>query len=178
MEIEAARQHLTRTPQVLRGLLTGLPEHLARGNEGPESFSPFDVVGHLIDGEETDWIPRARIILAQGPDPRFAPYDRFRHQPRNAGRTLASLLDEFADLRSRNVATLVEWKLTPVQLSLSGIHPALGPATLANLIATWVVHDLGHVAQISRVLAKQYRDQVGPWSAYLPVLSDREAKPT
>lgn len=178
MDIEEARQLLVRTPQVLRALLIGLPEHLARGNEGPDTFSPFDVVGHLIDGEETDWIPRARIILAQGPDPRFAPYDRFRHQARNIGRTLDSLLDEFANLRGKNVATLVEWKLTPAQLALAGTHPALGRATLSHLIATWVTHDLGHVAQISRVMAKQYRDQVGPWSAYLPVLGDRETKPT
>jgi hypothetical protein len=165
---------LARTPHALRGLLTGLPETWIRNNEGPDTFSPFDVVGHLIDGEETDWMPRATIIRAQGVDRTFAPYDRFRHQQRNAGRSLDSLLDEFSTLRQANIATVHGWKLTAADLDLTGMHPALGPASLRQLLATWVAHDLGHIAQMSRVMAKQYRDEVGPWQVYLPVLTDRE----
>ena len=173
-DLEQCAQALARTPATLAAQLMGLPDEWARGNEGPETFSPFDVVGHLIDGEETDWIPRARIILAQGPNPVFEPYDRFRHRTRNMGRTLPSLLEEFARLRAANLVTLRSWRLTPAQLELRGLHPSLGPASLRQLIATWVAHDLGHVAQIARVLAKQLRSDVGPWAAYLPVLQDRE----
>ena len=147
-------------------------EGWARGTEGPDTFSPFDVVGHLIDGEETDWIPRARIILAQGPSRRFEPYDRFRHRSRNAQRTLASLLAEFEKLRSANLDLVRSWKLSDHQLALEGEHPSLGAVTLRQLLATWVVHDLGHVAQVARVMAKQYRAEVGPWVEYLPVLTD------
>jgi hypothetical protein len=131
-------------------------------------------VGHLIDGEETDWLPRARIILAGGPNPRFEPYDRFRHRARNAGRTLPSLLGEFARLRAANLDVLREWRLTPAQLDLPGIHPSQGNVTLRQLLATWVVHDLGHIAQIARVMAKQYKNEVGSWAPFLPVLTDRE----
>lgn len=172
-DLEQCTQALARTPDTLQALLIDLPDSWARANEGPDTFSPFDVVGHLIDGEETDWIPRSRIILAQGPRPEFEPYDRFRHRARNVGRTLPSLLEEFARLRATNLVTLRSWKLSPAQLELRGLHPSLGPATLRQLIATWVAHDLGHVAQIARVLAKQLRDEVGPWEAYLPVLHDR-----
>ncbi len=176
MELDLARAVavLARTPGVLRALLGGLDEGWTRGDEGPDTFSAFDVVGHLIDGEETDWMPRARIILAGGPDPRFAPYDRFRHRARNAGRALPSLLEELARLRAANLDELRGWRLAPAQLSLPGIHPALGPVTLRQLLAAWVVHDLEHVAQASRVMAKQYRGEVGPWVPYLPVLTDHE----
>jgi len=145
-----------------------------RGTEGPETFSAFDVVGHLIDGEETDWMPRARIILARGPDPRFEPYDRFRHRARNVGRSLTSLLDELARLRAANLEELASWKLSEAQLRLTGIHPMFGAVTLRQLLAAWVVHDLGHVAQIARVMAKQYKDEVGPWVPFMPVLTDHE----
>jgi hypothetical protein len=165
---------LARTPATLTALLAGLAEPWARGTEGPDTFSPFDVVGHLIDGEETDWVPRARIILARGEDPRFTPYDRFRHRQRNAGRSLASLLREFERLRADNVALVRSWRLTPAQLELPGIHPALGRVTLGELLAAWVVHDLGHLAQVARVMAKQYRAAVGPWERFLPVLTDHE----
>jgi hypothetical protein len=131
-------------------------------------------VGHLIDGEETDWIPRARIILARGDDPVFEPYDRFRHLQRNKGRTLGSLLDEFDRLRVSNLELLRSWNLTADELLLPGRHPRLGPVTLSHLLAAWVVHDLGHLAQISRVMAKQYRDEVGPWVPFIPVLTDHE----
>jgi hypothetical protein len=149
-------------------------EGWARGTEGPDTFSPFDVVGHLIDGEETDWIPRARLILAQGPSRRFEPYDRFRHRSRNAQRTLTSLLAEFEKLRASNLDLVRSWKLTDHQLALEGEHPSLGAVTLRQLIAAWVVHDLGHLAQVARVMAKQYRAEVGPWVEYLPVLTDHE----
>jgi hypothetical protein len=163
---------LGRTPDTLRALLRGLDDFWVRGTEGPDTFSPFDVVGHLIDGEETDWIPRARIILARGTSVRFEPYARFRHRARNVDRTLASLLDELGVLRAANLALLRSWKLGKGELDLPGEHPELGAVTLRELLAAWVVHDLGHLAQVARVMAKQYRDDVGPWVPYLPVLTD------
>jgi hypothetical protein len=165
---------LARTPGSLKVLLDGLAEPWVRGREGPETFSPFDVVGHLIDGEETDWMPRARIILARGSDRRFEPYDRFRHRERNSDRALSSLLDEFARLRGANLDQLRSWRLQAADLDLPGEHPSLGLVTLRQLLASWVVHDLGHVAQVARVMAKQYRDPVGPWLPFLPVLTDHE----
>jgi hypothetical protein len=171
-DLDRAVEALERTPATLRALLQGLSEPWVRGTEGPETFSPFDVVGHLIDGEETDWIARARIILARGPDLRFAPYDRFRHRTRNAGRSLESLLDELARLRAANLVLVRSWKLTARELDLPGEHPSLGRVTLRQLLATWVAHDLGHLAQVARVMAKQYREEVGPWIQYLPVLTD------
>ena len=165
---------LRRTPPTLDALLQGVDDAWARATEGPDTFSPFDVVGHLIDGEETDWMTRARLILARGPSVRFEPYDRFRHYQRNAGRTLASLLAEFATLRTANLAELAGWRLTAAQLGLPGEHPALGPVTLRQLLAGWVVHDLGHLAQVARVMAKQYKEEVGPWVPFLPVLTDHE----
>jgi hypothetical protein len=165
---------LARTPATLQALLGGLAEPWVRGDEGPETFSPFDVVGHLIDGEETDWMPRARIILARGADPRFEPYDRFRHRQRNVGRSLASLLAELARLREANLELLRSWQLGPADLDLPGTHPSLGRVTLRQLLASWVVHDLEHVAQVARVMAKQYRAEVGPWLPFLPVLTDHD----
>ncbi|MGH7710539.1 MAG: DinB family protein [Gemmatimonadaceae bacterium] len=173
-DLDSGMEVLRRTPATLRALLEGLPEEWVRGTEGPETFSPFDNVGHLIDGEETDWIPRARIILTRGPDPRFEPYDRFRHWRRNVGRSLGSLLDEFRDLRAANLELLASWRLTNEQLDLPGNHPALGQVTLRQLLAAWVAHDLGHIAQIARVMAKQYKAEVGPWVPFLPVLTDHE----
>ncbi len=165
---------LERTPATLRALLHDVGQEWVSGTEGPDTFSPFDNIGHLIDGEETDWMPRARIILAQGANRRFEPFDRIRHRARNAGRTLESLLDEFAKLRAANLRTLRAWDLSEAQLGLSGEHPRLGPVTLRQLLATWVVHDLGHIAQVARVMAKQYRAEVGPWVPFLPVLTDHE----
>ena len=171
-DLDGSMELLRRSPATLRALLDGLGEPWVKGMEGPETFSPFDVVGHLIDGEETDWIPRARIILARGPDPRFEPYDRFRHRARNRGRSLESLVAEFARLRAANLELLRSWKLTARELDLPGEHPSLGRVTLRQLLAAWVVHDLGHVAQTARVMAKQCRDEVGPWVPFLPVLTD------
>jgi hypothetical protein len=169
-QLDRALEILERTPHALRGLLGGLPGAWTTPNEGPETFSAFDNVGHLIHGERTDWIPRARIILAQGATRRFEPFDRFAQKRESQGKSLADLLDEFERLRSGNLGTLRAWRLTDTQLALHGEHPELGIVTLRQLLATWTAHDLGHVAQIARVLAKQYRDAVGPWRAYLPVL--------
>jgi hypothetical protein len=162
---------LRRTPPVLRALLSDLPDAWLRSNEGPDTWSPFDVLGHLIDGEETDWIPRARIILARGPNPTFEAFDRFRHQRLNRETPVAALLERFAALRSENVTELAGFRLTPRELALEGIHPELGRVTLRELLATWVAHDLGHIGQTVRVMAKQYGEAVGPWRRYLPVLS-------
>jgi hypothetical protein len=169
-QLTHALEVLERTPATFRALLGGLPEVWTVPNEGPDTFSAFDNVGHLVHGERTDWIPRARIILAQGPNRRFEPYDRFAQYQESRGKRMAELLDEFARLRGENLATLRGWQLSERELALEGEHPELGPVTLRQLLATWVAHDLGHVAQTARVLAKQYREAVGPWRAYLPVL--------
>ncbi len=170
-ELAAGMAVLERTPATLRAMLAGLPQAWIDATEGPDTWSPYVIVGHLIHGEHTDWIPRARIILAQGPQRRFTPYDRFAQLRDSQGKTLATLLDEFERLRADNVATLAGWKLTDAQLALEGEHPELGPVTLGQLLAAWVVHDLGHVAQTARVMAKQYRDAIGPWPVYLPIVT-------
>ncbi len=175
-DLKASVDVLERTPRVLQEMLGGIGAPWPAADEGPDTFSPFDVVGHLIDGEETDWIPRARIIMAKGPNLTFEPYDRFRHRQRNVGRSLDSLLAEFAERRSDSLAELAAWNLTDADLDLPGVHPSLGGVSLSQLLAAWVVHDLGHIAQISRVMAKQYREDVGPWVPFLPVLTDRERK--
>jgi hypothetical protein len=169
-QLPLALEVLERTPATFRALLGGLSEAWTSPNEGGESFSAFDNIGHLIHGERTDWIPRARIILAQGADRRFVPFDRFAQARESAGKTLPQLLDEFARLRADNLATLRGWTLGERELALVGEHPELGPVTLAQLLAAWVDHDLGHLGQVARVMAKQYREAVGPWRAYLPVL--------
>jgi hypothetical protein len=166
----AAQAVLERTPAALRALLGGLPPSWTQATEGTDSWSPYDVIGHLIHGERTDWIPRARIILAQEGDRRFMPFDREAQFRERTGRSLDELLDEFATLRASNLATLAGWQLTEAQLALTGVHPAFGEVTLRELLATWVAHDLGHIAQVARVMARQYRDAVGPWRAYLPIL--------
>jgi hypothetical protein len=173
-DLASSIEVLRRTPATLRALLAGLDDAWTRATEGSDTFSPFDVVGHLIDGEETDWMSRARIVLARGPDLTFEPYDRFRHYARNRGRSLASLLDELERLRAANLEELASWSLEATELDLRGQHPSLGSVTLRQLLAAWVVHDLGHIAQIARVMAKRYREDVGPWVPYLPVLTDHE----
>src|SRR3982074_3172738 len=137
---------LERTPAAFRALLAGLPDSWITTNEGPDTFSPFDNVGHLIHGERTDWMTRARIILAQGPNRRFEPYDRFAQIRESKGKSLDNLLDEFALLRAENLVTLRGWTLTERELALEGEHPALGTVTLRHLLATWGSHDLGHIA--------------------------------
>ena len=161
---------LERTPRALRAMLEGLPAEWIDATEGPETWSPYIIVGHLIHGERTDWIPRAQIILAKGKDRRFTPFDRFAQFRESEGKLLTNLLDEFEQLRSENVAKLTSWRLTDEQMQLEGEHPAFGAVTMRQLLATWVAHDLGHIAQVARVMAKQYRDAVGPWREYLPVM--------
>ena len=161
---------LERTPHTLRAMLAGLPSAWTDATEGPETWSPYVIVGHLIHGERTDWMARARIILEQGPERRFTPYDRFAQFRESQGKSLADLLDEFARLRAESLATLAGWRLTDAQLALEGEHPEFGAVTLRQLLATWVAHDLGHIAQIARVMAKQYREAIGPWRAYLPIV--------
>ena len=170
-ELTAGTAVLERTPATLRAMLAGLPSSWIDATEGPDSWSPYVIAGHLIHGERTDWIPRARIILAQGADHRFTPYDRFAQFHESQGKSLADLLDEFARLRAGNLATLAGWRLTDAQLDLTGEHPEFGSVTLRQLLATWVAHDLGHIAQTARVMAKQYRDAIGPWRAYLPIVT-------
>jgi hypothetical protein len=161
---------LERTPATFRAMLSGLSGGWLHTDEGPETFTAFDNLAHVIHGERTDWIPRARIILEQGVNRRFAPFDRFAHTRESAGKSLAALLDEFETLRAANLAILRGWAITDEQLALVGEHPALGQVTLRQLLATWVGHDLGHIAQTARVMAKRYREDVGPWRAYLPIM--------
>src|SRR5688500_4314679 len=161
---------LERTPAAFRARLAGLPDGWTTTNEGPDTFSAFDNLGHLVHGERTDWIPRARIILEHGRSRTFDPFDRFAQAHESRGKHVADLLDEFERLRTANLETLRGWRLSDRELALEGEHPALGRVTLAQLLAAWVVHDLGHLAQTSRVMAKQYRDAIGPWRAYLPIV--------
>ena len=161
---------LTRTPATLDALLRGLPESWVRSNEGKDTWSAFDIVGHLIVGERTDWMARARIILENGEARPFDPFDRFAQLKETQNKALEQLLDDFARLRRENLAALQALNLRPEDLNRRGRHPALGVVTLSQLLATWAVHDLTHVHQLSRVMAHQYRDAVGPWSAYLGVL--------
>ena len=169
-DLTAGTAVLARTPHTLRAMLAGLPPAWTDATEGPETWSAYVIVGHLIHGERTDWIPRARIILAQGPERRFTPYDRLAQFRESEGKSLTELLDEFARLRAENLTTLAGWHLTDAQLDLQGEHPEFGAVTLRQLLATWVAHDLGHIAQTARVMAKQYREAIGPWRAYLPIV--------
>lgn len=172
-DLEMALAVLSRTPATLDALLRDLPDEWTRHNEGPDSWSPYDVVGHLVDGEETDWMARTRIILSDAPaeERRFVPFDRFAHLGAEAARPLHERLERFADLRRTNLAALRALALTEEQLARTGQHPEFGTVTLAQLLSTWVAHDLGHLAQVARVMARQYRAEVGPWVAYLPVLT-------
>ena len=161
---------LARTPASLDALLRELPEAWTRRHEGEKTWSAFDVVGHLISGERTDWMPRVRMILRSGETQAFGPFDRLGYVRETQGKSLGQLLDEFARVRSENLDELRALNLRPADLARRGKHPSLGVVTLAQLLATWPVHDLTHLHQISRVMAHQYRDAVGPWSAYLGVL--------
>jgi uncharacterized damage-inducible protein DinB len=164
---------LRATPGVLRAWLAELPESWTDTNEGPETWSPFDIVGHLIHGERTDWIPRVELLLAHGESRPFTPFDRYAQFRDSAGKTLPELLDIFAELRRANVARLESLQLQPGDFSRRGLHPELGPVTLGQLLATWVAHDLNHLGQIARVMGRQYTQAVGPWVEYLPLLRSR-----
>lgn len=161
---------LTRTPATVDTMLRGLPNIWVRGNEGRDTWSPFDIVGHLIFGERADWMPRVRMILENGEGRAFDPFDRFAQFKESQGKTLEQLLDDFARVRRENLAALQALNLKPEDMARRGRHPALGVVTLSGLLATWAVHDLTHVHQLSRVMAYQYREAVGPWIAYLGVL--------
>ena len=161
---------LERTPATLNALLRDLPEAWTTCNEGGKTWSAYDIVGHLIHGEKTDWVPRARIILESGESRAFDPFDRLAQFRESAGKPLGQLLDEFAALRAENLAQLRGLGLRPEDFARRGRHPALGAVTLSELLAAWVGHDLTHVHQISRVLAHQYREAVGPWGVYLGVM--------
>jgi hypothetical protein len=168
--IDEATALLARTPAALDALLRGLPEVWVRSNEGADSWSAFDIVGHLVFGERTDWLPRVRILLEHGEARPFDPFDRFAHLKANEGKCFEELLDEFADLRAENLGALRLLNLSAEDLARRGRHPALGVVTLSELLATWTAHDLTHLHQLARVMAHQYREAVGPWSAYLGVL--------
>jgi uncharacterized damage-inducible protein DinB len=161
---------LERTPGTLNAFLRDLPDEWTLRNEGEKTWSAFDVVGHLIHGERTDWMPRAKIILESGESRPFERFDRWAQERESAGKRLGQLLDEFARLRSVNLAELRAMNLKPEQLALRGRHPELGVVTLSELLATWAAHDLTHVHQISRIMAHQYREIVGPWPQYLGVM--------
>jgi hypothetical protein len=161
---------LERTPDVLDAWLRPLPERWTRVNEGPKTWSPFDIVGHLIVGERTDWITRTRIILDQGESRTFDPFDMSAQFKESEGKQLGELLDEFGQLRMQNLETLREMRLTDADLERRGKHPELGSVTLEQLLATWVAHDLNHLHQLARVMGTQYREATGPWVKYLGVM--------
>ena len=161
---------LARTPATLDALLRGLPEVWTHRNEGTDSWSAFDIVGHLVVAERADWMPRVRTILEHGESRPFEPFDRFAQMRESKGKSLEQLLDDFTSLRSENMAALQALNLQSTDLAQRGKHPALGAVALSELLATWVVHDLTHLHQLSRVMAYQYREEVGPWSAFLGVL--------
>jgi hypothetical protein len=161
---------LAHTPAALDALLRDLPEAWTLRNEGENTWSAFDVVGHLIHAERANWMPRARIVLQSGESQPFEPFDRWGHVRESQGKPLGQLLDEFARLRSESLGELRGWNLRPEDLQLRGQHPALGVATLSELLAAWATHDLTHLHQISRIMAHQYREAVGPWNRYLGVL--------
>jgi hypothetical protein len=169
-KLTEAIEILERTPLVVEQMLSGLSDNWVINNEGPDTWSPYDVVGHLIHGEKTDWIPRMLIVLSDGGDKKFEPFDRFGQFSESKGKTLQQLITEFKEIRKQSLDTLKSKKLSDADMSKTGIHPAFGSVTLKQLLATWVVHDLAHITQIARVMAKQYSAEVGPWKVYLSVL--------
>lgn len=166
--VERGLEVLERTPAVLRALLDGLAPEWIAATEGPDTWSPYDVVGHLIHGERTDWMARADIILGGGGT--FAKFDRFAQFRESEGKSLAQLLDEFEEVRRANLERLRALNLTDTELAKTGTHPAFGRVTLRQLLSTWVAHDLDHLMQISRVMGKQLKEDVGPWEEYLRVV--------
>ena len=171
-ELVQAIEILERTPATLNSLLRDLSEQWLVQNEGPDTWSPYDVLGHLIHGDETDWIPRAKMILEHGEGRTFEPFDRVAMFEESKGKSIVELLDTFAQLRGENVRELRSMNLTSELLDKRGRHPELGVVTLRQLLSTWVVHDLGHIRQVVRVMSKQYGEAVGPWKAYLSILGE------
>ena len=170
-DLRKSYQILERTPSVLRLLLSDLHDDWVQGNEGPETFSPYDVIGHLIQGEKTDWRDRATMILEYGTARSFVPFDRFAQFEESKGKSLQLLLDEFEDLRKGSLIWLRSLNLAEADLVKKGTHPELGEVTLKQLLSTWVAHDLTHIAQVTRVMAKQYKEEIGPWVAYFRILN-------
>jgi DinB superfamily len=168
-QLDQSIEVLAATPSVLDALLRGKSEAWLHCRKSPEAFSPIDVLGHLMLADQTDWLPRARTILEGGHTP-FSPFDRFAFQPLIANKSIETLLDEFATLRTQTLQTLTALHLTEAQLDLPGTHPEFGPVTLRNLLATWAVHDLNHIQQIVKTMSNEYREAVGPWQAYLSIL--------
>ena len=168
--VDKSLEILERTPKVLITMLQDISADWTSPNEGGDSWSVYDIIGHLIHGEKTDWVPRTEIILSENSDKKFTPFDRFAQFEDSKGKTLNQLLKEFKMLRERNIEQLRSKKITDKNLEEIGIHPAFGNVTLSQLLSTWVVHDLNHIAQISRVMAKQYKVEVGPWTEYLRIL--------
>jgi len=169
--IDKAFEILEQTPQTLLSLLSNLSDEWIFCNEGKDTWSTFDIVGHLIHCENTDWIPRLNIILSNHEDKTFEPFDRFAQFENSKGKSLANLLEEFRQIRSENLEYLKLLDLSEKELNLKGVHPTFGTVSLKELLATWVTHDLGHIAQISRVMAKQYKNEVGPWTAFISILN-------
>ncbi len=173
LDLEAILATLERTPRTFRAMLEGLPEDLLHTTEGGETWSPFDVVGHLVHGERTDWIPRLEIILNEGESRPFDPFDRFAQLEASRGKSIGDLLAELEGLRTSNIERLRARIGAGLDLAAAGTHPDFGRVTAGELLSTWAAHDLGHVAQIARVLAKRFGEDAGPWRAYLPILEDR-----
>ena len=163
---------LERTPFILKKLLSGLDEDWILSNEGPDTWSPFDVICHLLHGDRTDWLVRVKIILGPEPKPDFKPFDRFAQYEESRGKALETLLNDFEQVRKINLEELKSFNLQESDLSKTGVHPKFGTVTLKNLIATWAIHDLSHLSQISRVMARQYKEEVGPWLEYMPILQN------
>lgn len=161
---------LERTPSVVETMLKGISEEWVQTNEGPDTWSPYDIVGHYIHGEKTDWIPRLELILSDDPNKKFEPFDRFAQSRDSKGKSLQQLMDEFKAIRQENIIKLKSKNLTEKDFTRTGVHPKFGEVTIAQLLSTWVAHDLNHIAQISRVMAKQYKAEVGPWTEYLRIL--------
>ena len=162
---------LERTPLVIEGMLKGVSEEWTSKNEGPDPWSVYDVIGHLVHGEKTDWITRMEIILSESSKKKFTPFDRFAQLKDSRGKSLQVLIEEFKSLRKKNIVKIKLKRIDSNDLLKRGIHPEFGPVTLKQLLSTWVVHDLNHIAQIARVMSKQYKTEVGPWSEYLPILN-------
>lgn len=169
--LKQAIEILVRTPNTLYALLSNLSDEWIHTNEGHNTWSVFDVVGHLIHGEKTDWIIRTKVALSDSSNKTFESFDRFAQFENSKGKTLQQLLNEFSELRTESLKALKQLQIAEPQLKTKAIHPELGEVTLKELLATWVTHDLGHIAQIARVMAKQYKDEVGPWEAYIPILN-------
>jgi DinB superfamily len=168
--LERSYEILDRTPAVLQSMLAGLADDWVMPNEGPETFSPYDVIGHLIHGEKTDWVVRTKLILQFGNTQTFERYDRFAQYENSKGKSTKQLLNEFAAIRKENMVWFKSLNLTETDLDKKGMHPVLGEVSLRNLLATWVVHDLTHIAQITRVMAKQYKSEIGPWTDFFRIL--------